>query len=164
LPLLQTKDVTLAIKRDGFLGGSGDHVPAAPVSEPFGREHTGLSPKHFGVPGLWRDLPNLRRLAEQIAGPVDPFFACLHAAQLIKHVLAADQAFGPDFSLIYFFHDVCSEAGAEHRREIKYFSTYLRDDGVSFRAVAHQDYLLRLAEQERAHHPAFIDWLVERYL
>jgi hypothetical protein len=134
-------------------------------SEPFGREHTGLSGKYLQVPGLWSDLPTLRDLAGQVSGDIDPCFTYLHAAQLIKHVLAGVRSFGKaGFTLFYFYYDAFGPAGIEHNREIDFFKFYLQVDGVAFRALSHQEYLLRLAKNERPNHPAYIDWLVERYL
>jgi hypothetical protein len=134
-------------------------------SEPFGREHTGFAAKYFAVPGVWTGLPNLRNLAEQIEGDADPSFGYLHASQLIKHTLGATVSFGPrNFVLVYFFLAAHGEAGGEHEREIAHFANILKRDGVAFRAVSHQAYILRLAAAERGRHRAFIDWMCERYL
>lgn len=148
--------------------------PSAPAvvleskfGEPFGREHGGFSAKYLGVPSVWSDLPNLRKLAEQITGGVDPSYAYVHAGQLIKHTLGATAAFGRGrgrFVLVYFYHAVRGEAGAEHEREVRDFAAYHGSDGVPFKAVSHQSYVLRLGEAERDRHPAFVDWIAERYL
>ncbi|MCI0462774.1 MAG: hypothetical protein L0Z62_37985 [Gemmataceae bacterium] len=144
-------------------------VRAAALECKFGeaysdRGHAGLRPAYLEEASLWAGLPHCRALAEQIS-PDDGRFRHLHAAQLLKHVLALRHAFGPaGFRLVYLWYDVPCPEGAAHRDEISRFGEVLRADGVDFQCLTYQEVILRLARDQRAGHPAYVDYLAERYL
>jgi hypothetical protein len=128
------------------------------------RGHGGLRPAYLEEASFWAGLPHCRSLAEQIA-PDDGRFHHLHAAQLLKHVLALRHAFGPaGFRLLYLWYDVPCPEGAAHREEIGRFGEILRADGVDFQCLTYQEAILRLARDQRAGHAAYVDYLAERYL
>jgi hypothetical protein len=58
-------------------------------------DHAGLRPAYLAHPQIWEGLHNLHRLAEQIV-PNDTIFEYLHAAQLLKHILALKNRYGKD--------------------------------------------------------------------
>lgn len=132
--------------------------------EPFSdRGHGGLRPVYLEQEALWHDLPRCRALAAQIT-PDDQLFRHLHAAQLLKHVLGLKQAFGPGgFRLVYLFYAVPTPENRPHADEIERFAEAVRSDGVDFQPVTYQDVLLQLT-RHRDRHPAYLDYLAERYL
>jgi hypothetical protein len=78
--------------------------------------------------------------------------------------LAGCQAFNKDFTLLYLFMDTFGPAGEEHRRELRAFCTYLRDDVIDFRSLSYQEAILHLSVFERAHHASYVEYLTARYL
>ena len=152
-----------------FAYDPGSPLRAAGVECKFGeaysgRGHAGLRPAYLEEASLWSGLPHCHALAEQIT-PDDNRFRHLHAAQLLKHVLALRHAFGPaGFRLLYLWYDVPCPEGATHRDEVSRFAEIARADGVDFQALTYQEVLLRLARDQCAAHPAYVDYLAERYL
>ncbi len=133
--------------------------------EPYSdRGHDGLRPAYLQDVSLWDGLPHCHALAEQIS-PDDKRFRHLHAAQLLKHVLGLRHAFGSSgFRLLYLWYDVPCPEGAIHRDEVRQFSAIVRADGEDFQTLTYQELLLRLARHQRTNHPAYVDYLCERYL
>lgn len=134
-------------------------------TEAYGsRKHSGLRVPYLKLPGVWDDIPNLRRLAQSIS-PEDIEFKHLHPAQLIKHILGLKQIAGLEgFRLLYLWYDALGEDGAAHRREVERFSELAKSDGIGFYSVTHQELIMNLARQHRPQHEAYIRYLTERYL
>ncbi len=113
---------------------------------------------------LWSDIPELRGLAEQIS-PDDNDFSFLHPAQLIKHILCLKRKFGSNgFRLLYLWYDVLGKEGQLHRAEIAQFAALAKNDQIKFHALTYQELIAELASRERAAHPAYIQYVTERYL
>lgn len=81
-------------------------------SEAYGsHKHDGLKVKYLNCSDLWKDIPDLRGLAESIS-PNDKTFLYLHPAQLVKHILGLKREFGLNgFRLLYLWYDVLGEQG-----------------------------------------------------
>jgi hypothetical protein len=135
-------------------------------TEPYNsRSHAGIKPVYLDAKEIWKDLPNLRRLAAKIS-PEDNVFQRLHAAQLIKHILGLVRASGGKgrFRLLYLWFDTFGSPGVEHREEIDRFSEIAEKDGVHFNAMTYQELILKLADRCRPDHDDYITYLTSRYL
>jgi hypothetical protein len=134
-------------------------------TEPFStRAKPALDSKYLDrrLEDQWRELPALRRLAEQCAG-TGTGFQYLDTGQFLKHILGLRRDSPRRCGLLYLFYDVPGEAGVRHAAEVQFFAKLAKSDGVDFAAVTYQQTLLRLARQ-RAAHGAWVDYMVERYL
>ncbi len=134
-------------------------------SEAYGSmKHGGLKSAYLEIESLWRDIPNLKNLAESIS-PDDNQFDFLHPAQLIKHILGLKQAYGQNgFRLLYLWYDVPGKEGALHQEEIDVFSLVAQADKVKFHALSYQKLISRLNQRCRADHGEYISYITERYL
>lgn len=134
------------------------------LSEPYGRNHSGLKRVYLDLDGAWDGLQNCRRLACTLS-PRDEKFHFLHAAQLLKHALALTRQYGlKGFRLLYLWYDVPGAEGVQHRDEINEFASIASQDGVLFQERTYQEVILFLAEHFRDRHRAYVDYLVERYV
>ncbi|MEZ4527792.1 MAG: hypothetical protein R2941_17905 [Desulfobacterales bacterium] len=133
-------------------------------TEPYSsRKHGGLDPKYFGNGNIWEKLSATKRLAEEIS-PDDNRFACLHAAQLIRHILGLNRKFGHShYRLLYLWYDALGEPGFRHRHEVKSFFDTVRSDGVLFHAATYQEVIVRLAGY-RHQHSEYVTYITNRYL
>lgn len=134
-------------------------------SEAYGsRKHSGLKEKYLDCHELWSDIPELRRLAEQIS-PDDNDFSYLHPAQLIKHILGLKRKFGRGgFRLLYLWYDVFGIEGKLHRAEVAQFTSLAKNAHIKFHSLTYQELIAELACHERSAHPAYIQYVTERYL
>jgi hypothetical protein len=129
-----------------------------------GRIHGGLDPKYLDLPDLWRDIPNLEKLARQIS-PQDKGFLHLHPAQLLKHILGLKRAHGSrGFRLLYLWYDVLGSEGGTHADEIRQFSEIANEDHVIFQSLRYQELILRLVNSLGPEHQEYVAYLAERYL
>jgi len=127
-------------------------------------KHDGLKDKYLEEGDLWQEFPVLHGLAKKI-NPEDHEFTFLHAAQLIKHILGLTQAVNKDgFKLLYLWYDALGKEGAKHREEIEEFAENARADGVFFISKSYQELIISLANDYRVEHPAYIQYMTERYL
>jgi hypothetical protein len=132
-------------------------------SEPFGREHSGFSPKYHAVGHLWDGLESTRRLACQITGDADPSYRLLHPKQLICHLLALMQCFDKRrFILHYLFYE--APDGGVHVEEIEHFARYVHADGVAFSWSTYQDLIIRLCRDHWDVAPVWCAYMSSRYL
>ncbi len=134
-------------------------------SESYGSyKHSGLKAKYMGLDSLWRDIPNMHDLAKLIS-PTNKKFKYLHSAQLIKHILGLKNAFRKDgFRLLYLWYDVLGAEGAIHRKEIETFSKSTKSDGIKFHSLSYQELIIRLSNEYRNDHNAYIKYISDRYL
>jgi hypothetical protein len=101
----------------------------------------------------------------QRISPEDKEFKYLHAAQLIKHILAMKRQFGRGgFRLLYLWYDVLGEQGKCHQDEVAEFAKVTRQDGIKFNSITYQELITTLANQLRSDHYEYIRYLTERYL
>lgn len=136
--------------------------------EPWSGRPDGLKSRYLETAEFWGLIPNLRAYAERVGtGKQDAINHHLHAAQLLKHLLGLmyeNRAGGKDgFELVYLWLDVPSAEGAKHRTELAEFQHAAQTDGVRFRPMSCQEFILRLL-RHRNQFPAFVDYLTDRYL
>jgi len=134
-------------------------------SEAYGTMgHGSLKPAYLKIESIWRDIPNLKNLAESIS-PEDNQFRFLHPSQLIKHILGLKRAFGKSsFRLLYLWYDVLGKEGAIHQEEIDAFSRVTQADNIKFHALTYQELISKLNKRYRQEHEAYISYITERYL
>lgn len=133
--------------------------------EPYGRlAHTPLRKPYLDLPDAWHDIPEWRRLAEQLA--VDSAgYHRLGAAQLVKHVLGLKFGRPADkVRLLYLYCDAIGDDATQHRDEIQRFEAAVSGGAVRFVPLSVQEFVLRAVRRVRAEHPAYVDYLAERYL
>jgi hypothetical protein len=136
--------------------------------EPWSGKPQGIKAKYLQTETFWSELPNLNAYALEIGtAKQDQINQHLHAGQLLKHLLGlryANRQGGHDsFELVYLFYDVPGEEGAKHLRELTNFARVVQADGIRFRWIACQEFIVRLL-RHRSRFPAFVDYLTERYL
>jgi hypothetical protein len=68
------------------------------------------------------------------------------------------------FRLLYLWCHVPGRAGTKHEDEAKQFADVVAPDGIAFRTITYQEVILTLARRQRNEHPAYVDYLAERYL
>jgi len=136
-------------------------------SEPYYGSHAGLKEKYFTnqeVNKLWRDIPSIKKIAEEIC-PEDRKFTYLHAAQLIKHIMGLKRSYKKeDFLLLYLWYNVPSQDGYLHQKEIEFITELFRKDGINFKSMTYQELIIQLAEKFRKNHYNYIKYITERYL
>lgn len=134
-------------------------------SEAYGSQgHGGLKSQYLELGHLWKDIPNLLKLAKTLC-PDDKKFTYLHAAQLIKHVLGLKKEFGINgFRLLYLWYAGLGEEGVKHRSEIEELSKVMEADGVKFHSMSYQKLITNLSNDYRQEHQKYITYLTERYL
>ena len=127
---------------------------------------------------LWKDLPNIEKLAQaihdenhhvencEIKESIDNLRETKHldASQLIKHILGLKSNYDKNFTLLYLWYDVPgTEEAKEHQEEIEAFASIAKADGINFRHITYQkviDNLNKLCPEEC--HQDYINYL-KRY-
>ena len=127
---------------------------------------------------LWKDLPNIEKLAQaihdenhhvencEIKESIDNLRKTKHldASQLIKHILGLKSNYDKNFTLLYLWYDVPgTEEAKEHQEEIEAFASIAKADGINFRHITYQKVIEYLKNYENEHKD-YIDYLVKRYL
>ena len=133
--------------------------------EPYGRlDHAPLRQAYLDLTDEWSDIPACRALAQQLAlGPAS--FHRLGASQLLKHILGLKSgAETAKVRLLYLYYDAIGDEAAAHREEIRQFQRHIEADPVRFVATSVQEFILRAVARVRVTHPAYVDYLAERYL
>ena len=135
------------------------------LSEPYGRlDHPLLRTSYLDLVDAWNEIPACRALAKElVTGDAD--FKRLDAAQLLRHILG--MKFGKTTKkvrLIYLYFDTIGEDAAEHRAEIRRFQGLLARDPIRFVPMTVQELILRAVGNCRIEHPAYVDYIAERYL
>lgn len=135
-------------------------------SEPYSsRGHGGLDPKYLQEEEVWGDIPHIFELGKEIS-PIDNKFKYLHAAQLIKHILALKKNYSSKtgFRLLYLWYDSIGEESFRHSEEIAMFSNIVKLDKVPFHSLTYQELIIRLANRFRESDNDYIKYITERYL
>lgn len=128
-----------------------------------GRGHSGIKPKYLDLE-IWGEIPRLHELANTL-NPKDNRFQYLHAAQLIKHILGLKREFGKTgFRLLYLWYDAIGNEGAKHRGEINEFLEIAKADEIAIHELSYQDLIIRLANEYRDSHGAYVEYITSRYL
>ena len=124
----------------------------------------GLKKKYLDLEGIWKGIPNLHSLAQEISP--DDRYKHLHRAQLIKHILGLKNECGSKntFRLLYLWYDVIGHQGSHHRREIERFTKTAHADKIKFHAMSYQELIIKLAKEYRDNHEAYIKYITSRYL
>ncbi|MBM4085178.1 MAG: hypothetical protein FJ272_10350 [Planctomycetes bacterium] len=156
-------------------GGTLEVAVECKFTEPFGQKHDGLKQAYLDQESLWKSIPQLHCLAKEIS-PNDECFVYLHAAQLLKHILGLlhrveMRSSGKTCSarLLYLYYDVTGAEGRSHAEEVEQFAALVRKQfperkPIIFQYTTYQEALMRLAMKHRDQHPAYLDWMLERYL
>lgn len=136
-------------------------------SEPWTeREPPNFKEAHFvDAASLWKDLPELRKLADRIYRGSSPF-EYLNAAQLIKHILGLKTQTGGkgNFHLLYLWYRFHNNQDCEkHRAEVEAFQQVADRDGILFSSLTYQELISRLAHRCRDEHRRHVDYLLNRY-
>ena len=133
-------------------------------TEPYGGHARPLRPAYLDVAELWQGLGQCRTLAaEMVKG--DAAFERLDAAQLIKHILALRNKYGPrGCILLYLWYDECGDEAQLQREETDRFAATATADGVRFMSMTYQSLIPALAQRLGAAHKECLDYLVGRYL
>lgn len=127
------------------------------------RKHSGLDQKYFTNDGVWEKLSSIKHLAHEIS-PDDRRFKYLHAAQLVKQILGLNRKFGHSrYLFFYLWYDALGEPGFRHRQEVEEFSDIVWSDGVLFRSITFQEFIVKLA-RHREQHKEYVAYLTGRYL
>jgi len=133
-------------------------------TEPYGAHPRPIKPAYLEVPELWQGLGQCRALAGEVARG-EAGFASLDAAQLIKHILALRNKYGPRGSLLlYLWYDECGHRAQLHREDADRFAATVATDGVRFMSMTYQSLIPALAQQLGSTHKAYADYLHSRYL
>ncbi len=135
-------------------------------TEPYAnRGHNGLDPKYLSDEEAWDDIPNIFELAKRIS-PNDNEFVHLHAAQLIKHILALKKCIGnrKGFRLLYLWYDTIGEESFRHGGEIAIFSEIVKRDQILFHSLTYQELIIRLANRFSGTDKEYIEYITGRYL
>lgn len=133
-------------------------------TEPYKKKQKGLSDRYMSDESFWKDLPNLKLLADKIS-PDNNEFIYLDAAQLIKHILGLKKQLGKSgFCLLYIWYDVIGKDGAEHRKEIEKFAEIAKKDTIKFRHITYQEVIINLSKDFYVGNEDYINYLTDRYL
>jgi len=133
-------------------------------TEPYEAHARPLRPAYLDVAELWQGLGQCRTLAAEMARG-GAGFVHLDAAQLIKHILALRNNYGPRGSiLLYLWYDECGDEAQLHREETDRFAATATADGVRFMSMTYQHLVPALVQRLGAAHKAYLDYLVGRYL
>lgn len=128
-----------------------------------GRKQSGLKEKYLGL-DIWAEIPHLHKLAITIS-PDDNETAYLHRAQLIKHMLGLKKAYGKgNFQLLYLWYDTLGYEGWKHREEIEKFVEVAKSDGILVHGMSYQELIVWMADNYRASHQEYIEYITTRYL
>lgn len=133
-------------------------------TEAYGsRNQSGLKEKYLNL-DVWAEIPHLHKLAISIS-PNDSEAKYLHRAQLIKHILGLKKAFGKgNFRLLYLWYDAFGYAGWKHREEIEELVKVAKSDGVLVHGMSYQELIVWMADNYRASHQEYIEYMTSRYL
>lgn len=115
-------------------------------SEAYGSyKSSGLKEKYLNLDNsIWKDIPNIYNLAQQIC-PNDDKFRYLHPAQLIKHILGLKIKYPKSkFRLLYLWYNVLGEEGYSHEQEISKFLRIAKKDKIQFHAISYQKLFVNL--------------------
>lgn len=149
------------------LSGSGWKCAAieAKFCEPYGgKKQGGLYSVYLRERELWTGWPHLREFAGRLS-PTDDVHTCLHAAQLIKHLLGLKKEYGAQAVLVYLWFDVPGEMAARlHREEVESFSAVLESDGIPFVSRTYQQLLKALEAEVDDSERRYIGYLRGRYM
>lgn len=155
-------------------GAPTNHVVAveSKFREPYDSNHSEvMQQQYLNTPALWKCLPGLKNLADQIAAGQHGY-AHLGVAQLVKHLLGLTSAcprHGTDgrfdgFTFLYLWYDVPLDEGKRHHDEIDRFRRIAVGDGIDFREIRYQELILKLLESRTNTLVTYVDYLAERYL
>lgn len=156
-------DVEIRYDRPGRLKATAFECK---LLEPYGSTHDGLRPRYLqeDLAHIWTGLPHLLSLAQQFR-PIGRLFTYLNAAQLIKHILGLNRAYGKrGFRLVYLWHAVPGTESVEHEAEIARFKSYTEADNVQFSSLTYQELISRLFRECRQGNEEYVDYLTGRYL
>lgn len=168
LPIVQrgtppNLDVLLRYLLEGDNRGLGVE---SKFGEPYSpRGHSGLNAAYLAKRNehLWRELPTLYSLAQEIS-PHDGRFWHLHAAQLLCHILGLSAAFGVrKFALLYLWYEVPYDESARHGEEIEEFTRIAEKDGVAFRSLTHQRLFAMICAAAGSEHREYQSYMRDRY-
>ena len=130
----------------------------------FSQGHSGLKEKYILLNEIWKDIPNLNKLAKSIC-PNDSLYNHLHPAQLIKHILGLKSQYGKKcFRLLYLWYDTLGTDGHNHKTEIEEFTKVTKDDDIKFHSLSYQELIIKLSKEYRKSHSEYIKYITERYL
>jgi len=133
-------------------------------TEPYGGHAPALKQAYLEVPELWQGLGHCRALADNLADG-GAGFEHLDAAQLIKHILALRNRYGPrGCILLYLWYDDAGDKARLHGEETDRFAATVTADGIGFMSMTYQHLIPALAQRLGAAHKAYLDYLVGRYL
>jgi len=135
-------------------------------SEPYSnRGHGGLNPKYLQDEEVWSDIPKILELSKDIS-PDDKQFKYLHAAQLIKHILALKKNYGgkTNFRLLYIWYDTIGDESFRHGDEIARFFEITKQDNILFHSLTYQELIVRMANRFRESDKEYIEYITGRYL
>lgn len=133
-------------------------------TEPHGAHPRPIKPAYLEVPELWQGLGHCRALADEVARG-EARFASLDAAQLIKHILALRNKYGPRGALLlYLWYDECGSHAQSHREDAERFAATVATDGVRFVSMTYQSLIPALAQRLGTAHKEYGDYLKCRYL
>lgn len=140
------------------------HIPLAIESkytEIYSPAHNDFRDSYFERPGLWDGFGYVHELEMGIAeGSVQ--FEHLGAAQLIKHALGLQHAYGPmGFRLLYLYYVWPSEIAEAHSEEVDRFAEIAQMD-LEFAPMTYQKLFDRLKTVEE-HRPGYMSYLGDRY-
>jgi hypothetical protein len=128
-----------------------------------GRKQSGLKAKYLDL-DIWGEIPHLHKLAISIS-PDDNETAYFHRAQLIKHILGLKKAFGKgNFRLLYLWYDTLGYEGWKRRVETEKFIEVAKSDGILVHGVCYQELIVWMAENYRASHKIYVEYITDRYL
>ena len=133
--------------------------------EPYGRlEHAPLKRAYLELPDAWTDIPACRALADELADG-DAGFRRLGPAQLLRHILGLKFGTTVDkIRLVYLYFDAPGDEAGEHRAELRRFQERISSDPIRFVPMTVQEFIVRAVAQCRQEHPAYVDYLTDRYL
>lgn len=136
-------------------------------TEPYNGKPKGLREVYTSaqLDKLWKGIPNLEELANEIS-PENDKFKYLDAAQLVKHILGLMNTPKREsgFTLLYLWYDVVGKDGAAHREEIEQFAEIAKSDGIKFRHITYQEVIINLSKEFYVSNENYVDYLTDRYL
>jgi len=133
-------------------------------TEPYGAHAPRLRQAYLEAPELWQGLDHCHVLAGKLAEG-GAGFKHLDAAQLIKHILALRNRYGPRGAiLLYLWYDECGPEAQLHREDTDCFAATVTADGVGFMSMTYQSLIPALAQRLGAAHKAYVEYLGGRYL
>lgn len=131
--------------------------------EPY-RDATKATNKKYFECGAFDDLPHCRTAAEKTLSR-ESRSKSFNAMQALTHILGVKRSCGSvmAFTLIYLWCDVPGPQGAIHAAELQEFAATVAKDGIHFREIRLNEFLVKVAKL-RSHHPDYVDYITDRYL